>query len=131
MVEITDIKGDRTFIRDDTITVVIAGSADDPRPFTKVHGSFGSGIEQTKEAAAALVSRLATRLVKLSRPNDTPVWVNAAAVTTLRPPLDIELLTAPRLVRSVIMIGDFYHSLREDVATASRLLGIGGRPASA
>jgi hypothetical protein len=130
MVEITNIGGDQTIIRDEAITVVIGGSADDPTPFTKIHGSFGPGVVQTNESAVALVDRLAIPLVKLTRPNDTPVWVKAAAVATIRPPLSTELLDPPRLVRSVVMISGFHQALREDVATASRLLGITGNSVS-
>jgi hypothetical protein len=131
MVDITNITGDHLTIRDEAITVITGGSADDPTPFTQIRGAFGPGIVQTKEPGAALVARLASPLVKLTRPNDTPVWVKASAVASVRPPLSTELLDPPRRVRSVIMMGGFHQSLREDVATASRLLGIAGAPASA
>jgi hypothetical protein len=131
MVDITNVAGDQTIIRDDAITVITGGSPDDPTPFTVIHGSFGPGVLQTKEPAAALVARLASPLVQLTRPNNSPVWVKASAVTTIRPPLDTEMAVPPRLARSVIMVGGFHQALREDVATASRMLGIPGAPGSA
>jgi hypothetical protein len=130
MVEITNVAGDQASIRDDAITVITGGSPEDPTPFTIVHGSFGPGVLQTREPAAALAARLASPLVQLTRPNNAPVWVKASAVTTLRPPLDTEVTVPPRLARSIIMIGGFHQALREDVATATRLLGITGNPAS-
>lgn len=127
MVDITNVDGVQVNIRDDAINVVSGPYPFDGSPITYVRGSFGAGVLQTQEPAAALVARLRPApLVQLTRPNDTPVWVKASAVTLIRHPLDTELVELPNLVRSVVMIGGFHQALREDVATATRLLQMPG-----
>jgi hypothetical protein len=128
MVDIKNVDGVRAEIPDDAINVISGPYPFDGTPVTYVRGSFGPGAFQTAEPAASLVGRLkpAAPLVQLTRPNDTPVWVKAKAVTMIRHPLDTELVDPPNLVRSVIMVGAFHQALREDVATATKLLSSAG-----
>jgi hypothetical protein len=124
VVEITNIDGIKTFIRDDAITVISGPYPHDPDYCSYVRGAFGPGPLITAEDALHLADRLALArpLTLLTRPNNTPVWINASAVTIVRFPFDTELADPPSLVQSVVMVGSFHQALREDVATAHRIL---------
>jgi hypothetical protein len=127
MVDVTTSDGMKADIRDEAITVITG-----PYPWEKgakgcyIRGSFGPGAFMANESGAHLVARLklAKPLVQLTRPNDTPVWVKASAVTMIRYPFDTELPDpgSDIIVKSVIMVGDFHQALRESVTTAHDLL---------
>ena len=87
-----------------------------------VHG-VDRGVLVTTEDAAALVARLGVDppLVKLTRPDSTPVWVKGPAVTAIRPPLATES-QGRGVVKAVVMIGDLHQAVREDVKAAASIL---------
>jgi hypothetical protein len=60
-------------------------------------------------------------LVKLTRPDASPVWVRGSAVSEIRPPLTTEQ-PAGGAVKAVVFIGDLHQAVREDVQTAMRIL---------
>ena len=87
-----------------------------------MHG-VDRGVLVTAENAAALVARLGVDppLVKLTRPDASPVWVKASAVSEIRPPLATER-QAGGAVRAVVVIGDLHQAVREEVQIAMSIL---------
>jgi hypothetical protein len=59
--------------------------------------------------------------MKLTRPDVSPVWVKASAVSEIRAPLATEQQAAGA-VRAVVVIGDLHQAVREDVQTAISIL---------
>lgn len=130
MVDVTNVNGLQADIKDESITVISGPYPWEAGEFCYMRGSFGPGTFVANEEASHLVGRLrlAKPLVQLTRPNDTPVWVQANAVTMIRYPMDTELPDpgSSIVVKSVIIVGGFHQALRETVADAHRLLGAGG-----
>jgi hypothetical protein len=60
-------------------------------------------------------------LVKLTRPDASPVWLKASAVTEIRPPSATEQ-QAGGAVKAVVVIGDLHQAVREELQTAMRIL---------
>ena len=100
------------------ITLVAGPYPHDPGPHTYVHG-VERGVLVTAEDAAALVARLGVvpPLVKLTRPDSTPVWVKGPAVTAIRLPLATERQSRG-MVKAVLIIGDLHQAVREGVKAA-------------
>jgi hypothetical protein len=131
VVDVINIDGLHAEIRDEAITVISG-----PYPWETggdgcyIRGSFGPGAFVTRENALLLVNRLhlGLPLVQLTRPNNTPVWVKASAVSMIRYPLDTELPDpGPDIVvKCVIIVGGFHQAIRESVAVAHNLLMAGG-----
>ena len=60
-------------------------------------------------------------MAKLTRPDASPVWIKASAVSEIRPPLATER-QAGGAVKAVVVIGDLHQAVREDVQTAMSIL---------
>jgi hypothetical protein len=131
MVDVTDVDDQHAEIRDESITVITG-----PYPWeagarlSYIRGSFAPSAFVCNEIAPELISRLELEkpLVQLIRPNDTPVWVKASAVSAIRYPLDTELPDpgSDILVKCVIVIGGFHQALRQSVAEVHGLLSRAG-----
>jgi hypothetical protein len=92
------------------------------RPLPAETSNYVAGIDRFLNSGAA--SGLGLR-VRLTRPDGQPVWINSAAVVSIRAALPGEY--APT-VRTVIGIGKMRQGVREDVGTATaRIRGHGGR----
>jgi hypothetical protein len=131
MVDVTSVDGQHAEIRDESITVITG-----PYPWeasaqlSYIRGSFAPSAFVCNEPAPHLISRLKLEkpLVQLMRPNSTPVWVKASAVSTIRYPLDTELPDpgSDTVVKCVIIVGGFHQALRQSVAEVHDLLLGGG-----
>jgi hypothetical protein len=77
----------------------------------------------TAEDAAALIARLGVDppLLKLTRPDASPVWIKRSVVSEIRPPLTTEQQAAGT-VKAVVVVGDLHQAVREDVQTAMNVL---------
>ena len=104
------------------MTLVAGAYPHDLGPHTYVHG-VDRGVLVTAEDPAALVARLGVDppLVKLTRPDSTPVWVKGPAVTAIRPPLATES-QGRGAVKAVVIIGDLHQAVREDVKAVTSVL---------
>jgi hypothetical protein len=122
MIAIRALDGTEIVVNQDAVTLVAGPYPHDLGPHTYVHG-VERGVLVTAEDAAALVARLGIDppLVKLTRPDASPVWVRASAVSEIRPPLATEHQAAGA-VKAVIVIGDLHQAVREDVQTAMSTL---------
>ena len=122
MIAIRALDGTEVVVDGNAVTLVVGPYPHDLGPHTYVHG-IDRGVLVTAEDAAALVARLGTDppLAKLTRPDASPVWVKASAVSAIRPPLATEQ-QAGGAVKAVVVIGDLHQAVREDVRTAMSIL---------
>ena len=91
MIAIRALDGTEVAVNENAVTLVAGPYPHDLGPHTYVHG-VERGALVTAEDAAALVGRLGVDppLVKLTRPDASPVWIKAAAVSAIRPPMATE-----------------------------------------
>src|ERR1700756_2477899 len=106
MIAIRALNGTEIEVNQDAITLIAGPYPHDVGPHTYVHG-VDRGVLVTAEKAAALVARLGVDppLVKLTRPDGSPVWVKRSAVSAIRPPLATEQ-QGGGAVQAVLVIGD-------------------------
>ena len=97
----------------------------DVGPHTYVFTGYGTQV--LTENPEALIDRLQflPPLVKLTRPNDTPVWIKGAAVTEIRAPLPAESQPGGR-VNAVLVIRSLHQAVHEDVPTARATINAHG-----
>jgi hypothetical protein len=122
MVDLVTLMGMTITVPDSAINVVSGPYPGEANVKSYVRGGFGPGAIETNEDASHFVDRLQTTLARLTRPNGTPVWVKASAITIMRFPFDTEISSPPNVVRSVIMVGGFHQALQENIATVRRIL---------
>jgi hypothetical protein len=97
---------------------------------TCVHG-ITAGIVRIRETVVGFLDRLAIagKFAKLTRPDHSPVWINAPSVRLLHAPLPGEY---PADAKSVVSVDSFTQAVTEDVATAraaiNALRGPGAQP---
>jgi hypothetical protein len=121
MVVIRALDGSEVEVNGDAVTLVAGPYPHDIGPHTYVHG-VDRGVLVTAESAAALVARLGTPLIKLTRPDLTPVWIKAAAVTAIRAPIPPER-QAPGSVNAVVIVGGLHQAVHETVEAVRELVG--------
>jgi hypothetical protein len=122
MIVLRALDGTDVSVAEDAITLLAGPYPHDVGPHTYVHG-IDRGVLITAEDAAALVARLGVHppLVKLTRPDLTPVWLKGSAVTAIRAPLATER-QAPGSVNAVVILGDLHQAVHEDVQTARNIV---------
>jgi hypothetical protein len=122
MIVIRALNGTEIEVNHDAITLIAGPYPHDVGPHTYVHG-VDRGVLVTAEDAAALVARLGANppLVKLTRPNATPVWIKGSAVQEIRPPLSTEQ-QLDAVVKAVLVVGGLHQAVREDVAAVRAVL---------
>jgi hypothetical protein len=122
MIVVHALDGTQVDVNEAAVTLVAGPYPHDLGPHTYVHG-VDRGVLVTAEDPAALVARLGVDppLVKLTRPDSTPVWVKGPAVTAIRPPLATES-QGGGVVKAVVIIGDLHQAVREDVKAAASIL---------
>jgi len=122
MIAIRALDGTEVVVNQDAVTFIVGPYPHDVGPHTYVHG-VDRGVLVTAEDATALVARLGVDppLVKLTRPDASPVWVKRSAVSAIRRPLATEQ-QGGGTVKAVLVIGDLHQAVREDVQTASGIL---------
>jgi hypothetical protein len=118
MTDIKALDGTVLYIDDNSVTLVAGPYPGDPPNRSYVTGPGPAAIA-SNETAAALVGRLHPKqaLATLTRPNNTPVWIQGAAVTLIRPPSAGD--TPPgEIVGAVLYSSTGHQAVKEDVATA-------------
>jgi hypothetical protein len=91
MVAITTLSGQQVDVADETIALVAGPYPHDVGPHTYVYGPM-VGALITGEAPQLFVSRLQNMadFAVVTRPNGSPAWVHAKAVSAVRTPLSTE-----------------------------------------
>jgi hypothetical protein len=126
MADITALDGTVLHIDDNSIVLVAGPYPGDPPNRSYVTGPAPAPIA-TNEDAATLVASLHPKvsLAKLTRPNNTPVWIKGGAATLVRAPIAGD--TPPgETVGAVIYFGAGHQAVEEDVPTARAALNAHG-----
>jgi esterase/lipase superfamily enzyme len=125
MIVIRALDGTDVEVDENAVTLVSGPYPHDVGSQTYLH-ALGRGVLVTTEDAAALVARLDVYppLVKLTRPDLTPVWVKGSAVNAIRPPLATEQQSEGE-VNTVLIIGDLHQRVLERVRLADGILSRG------
>jgi hypothetical protein len=124
MVAITTLSGQEVDVADESIALVAGPYPHDVGPHTYVYGPT-AGVLITGEAPDLMVGRLLNHadFAKLTRPNGSPAWVHAKAVSVVRAPLSTEAPDPGEgLVNAVLVIGKFHQSVQEQVSVAIQIL---------
>lgn len=77
------------------------------------------GTKSTPSRSASNGSQTSKPIVRLTRPDGSPIWVDAAGVTSIRAPLPDDYAGN---VRTVLALGSARQGVREDLATVASLL---------
>jgi hypothetical protein len=79
---------------------------------------FEAGQQGVMEDPASIAKLLESALtfIPLTRPNNTPVWINTAAITTITAPKAGDVPPGSS-VRAVLHVGSRFQGVQEDVAT--------------
>ena len=122
MIAIRALDGTEVAVKEDAVTLVAGPYPHDLGPHTYVHG-VDRGVRVTAEDAAALVARLGADppMVRLTRPDGSPVWVKRSTISEIRPPRTTEQ-QGGAAVKAVVIIGDLHQAVREAVQTAMSIL---------
>jgi hypothetical protein len=128
MVAIATLSGQQIDVADGGIALIAGPYPNDVGPHTYVYGPT-AGALITAEAPQLLVSRLQDKadFAVLTRPNGTPAWIHAPAVSLVRAPVWTEApYPGQGTVNAVVMIGKFHQSVQEQVSLAIQILNTHG-----
>jgi hypothetical protein len=83
----------------------------------------------TLEPVQSLIDRLKItnhNFAMLTRPNGTPVWIRAIAMTEIRDPVASELPDPPNITRSIVRYAGFHQAIQESIQTAKSIILVAG-----
>jgi hypothetical protein len=122
MVTIQSLDGQVINVNENDVILVAGPFPHDVGPHTYVYLGASAALV-TSEDAQALVTRLGVKqaLAVLTRPNNTPVWINGQAVSLVRQPLPIEIQGSGE-VNAVVQVGQYKQAVRESVPTARLII---------
>jgi hypothetical protein len=123
MFPVVSITGHTVNVDEYRVAVLNGPYPNDNGPHTYIY-SMPPSVLVTTEPAASVAARIPAgpKIVRLTRPDGTPVWINAQYVTQVRAPLWTEN-PPPHSVHAVLMVGPLHHAVIEDVPTVHALLG--------
>jgi hypothetical protein len=109
--DLTTTDGQQISFDPAAIVAVADRDANTGNAVTCVYG-LSPGIVKIDETVAAFLGRLgiAGKYAKLTRPDGSPVWINATAVSVLRAPLANEY---PPVVKSVLRAGSLTQAVTQ------------------
>lgn len=128
MVAITTLSGQQVDVADESVVLVSGPYPHDVGPHTYIYGPT-AGPLITAEAPQLVVSRLANKaaFAVLTRPNGTPTWIHAPAVSAVRAPVWTEApYPGQGTVNAVVTVGKLHQSVQEDVSTVIQILNAHG-----
>jgi len=116
MFNLTGLDGSAIYVAVDSIIRIRASIPEDGPPATEVE--YGAGYLFTHESIPLLLARIGTadRFLRLTTRNGTPVYLNAAAISSIRaaPPIN-----APG---TEIIVGGLYQHVMETPAQVQAML---------
>ncbi len=124
MAELTTTSGEVIDFDPAAVTAISDMDPDSGAAVTCVYGIEG-GVVQTVDPVSDLFQRLhlTNKVAKLTRPDASPIWIVAAAVTTLRAPLPDEY--APE-VKAVIAVTGLMQGVTETLPEARGAINAAG-----
>jgi hypothetical protein len=122
--DLTTTDGQQISFDPAAVAAVADRDADTGAAVTCVYG-LSPGVVKIPEPVSAFLGRLGIvgKFARLTRPDGSPVWIDAAAVSLLRAPLPGEY---PPNAKCVIRAGALTQAVTEDPATASAAIQASG-----
>jgi hypothetical protein len=122
--DLTTTNGQQISFDPSAVAAVADRDVDTGAAVTCVYG-LSPGIVKVSETVDGFLGRLgiAGKFVKLTRPNGSPVWINASAVSLLRAPLPGEY---PPNAKSVIKVESFTQAVTQDPAIVKAAIEASG-----
>jgi len=127
MIQITTLADQAVDIDNSSVLLVAGPYPHDVGPHTYVSGPTPAALV-TAEVPDALLARLGLNppLAQLTRPDGSPVWLKAAAVSAVRAPVPAEQQD-PGTVNAVIVLGALHQAVHETVEAARAVIdALGG-----
>ncbi|HEY2660411.1 MAG TPA: hypothetical protein VGI79_11860 [Caulobacteraceae bacterium] len=120
MVDLTTTDGARITFSPDKVEAVTDRDAADGQAVTCVFGPTPAML-RTSESVAALINRvgLTGKLALLTQADGSPIWVNGAAVGSIRAPLPNE---RPANIQTVIQLGSLAPGVQQSLPETKALL---------
>lgn len=131
MIEIYPVFGPPVQVAEGSITLIAGPYPSDVGGYTYIHG-FSLGMIVSHEPVEHFLNRLRVvpPLVQFTRPNRTPVWIKAAAITEVTPPLPRGQYEQG--TNAVIWLNRLRQAVVETMAEVQRRIGSAGpHPADA
>ncbi len=124
MAELNTTDGLPFYFDPSSVTAIADHDEDSGEAVTLVYGLTSQGL-RLREGAAAFLARIGgtKKFAKLTRLDGSPVWVNGAAVTVIRPPFQNEYSPA---ANAVIPIGALTQAVQETPAQVRHLVNACG-----
>lgn len=124
MATLTTVEGAQIDFRPDAVVAVADRDAITRAAVTCVYGIANSAVH-ISEPVAGFLGRLGVegKFARLTRADGAPIWINGAAVTTLRSPLPDEYVAT---VNTVISVGSFTQGVEESPAAARAAINAHG-----
>ena len=124
MAELTTTSGEVIDFDPVALTAISDMDPDSGAAVTCVYGIEG-GVVQTVDPVTDLLQRLhlANKVAKLTRPDASPIWIVAAAVTTLRAPLPGEYAAE---VKAVVAVTGLTQGVAETLSEAQAAIDAAG-----
>ena len=112
MIELYPVSGPPIAVAEGSITLIAGPYPSDVGPYTYVHG-FGPGVVVSLEPVQHLILRLGAKppLLQFVRPDNSPVWIKAGAVTNVTLPLPPGQYSPE--ARSVIWLGPLRQAVKQ------------------
>ena len=116
MATLTTVDGTQFAFDPDTVAAITDRDTDTGAAATCVYGITQGGLH-IAESVNAFLSRLGimAKFAKLTRPNDSPVWIHGEAVSSIRTPLPDEHTDG---INAVVTTGALTQRVKETLAAA-------------
>ena len=125
MPSLTTIDGLKFTFSSKTVAVVADHDAATNELVTSVYG-VGKGMLRIRESVLNLLNRLGIigKFAKLTRPNGTPVWINASSVSAVRAPIPDDVFPDQEgaVYNAFVITSAITQGVRETLDQAAALL---------
>jgi hypothetical protein len=124
MPSLTTVDGYQITFSAKAVAMLTDHDASTGQAVTCVYG-ITKGVLHIEEGVQEFLQRISMtkKFAQLTRPNDSPVWMNAGAVASVRAPLPNEYVDA---VNAVVSIGSLFQGVTETPAEAVKLINAQG-----
>jgi hypothetical protein len=124
LAKLTTISGADIEFQPGSVAAVTDHDVETGQAVTTLYG-LGAGRVEIAETVEGFLTRIGVlqKFAKLTRPDGSPIWVNAQAVGLVRAPLPDE---GPDSARAVVSIAGLHQAIRETPAEATEAIDAHG-----